>query len=253
MIKGLYAAASAMIAGVNRQKILAHNAANMDTPGFKQILSSLQDFTSTPVMYPPGDGDGVSPVSYLGDLGLGVASAPETTDYEGGPLNMTEHPFDLAISGPGFFHVRTPNGDRYTRDGRFQRDAQGQLLTQDGFAVLDKQGNPLTIPEGDFAVRPDGTISVNGQAAGQLGLAAFNDPRTELTRDDTNTFAAQGAPTSQTVGEVQQGYLEASNVNASQLMTQMISVARSYEAAQQMVQNQDELLGRTISTLGRLG
>jgi flagellar basal-body rod protein FlgF len=252
MIKGLYAAASAMLAGVTRQKNLAHNAANMDTPGFKQTLSSLAEFMKTSVIYPPGNITNAPQQTYLGDIGLGVMNSPLTTDYSEGPLNQTSNPYDLSITGPGFFRIRTPDGERITRDGRFLRDSSGQLETLDGNLILNKAGQPIKLPEGDFSVGEDGTIAVNGATIGQIGLVAFKNPQTELVMDKNNLFQATGNPTSQVVGRVEQGYLESSNVNSAQLMTQMISTARSYEAAQKMVQTQDDLLGQTISSLGRV-
>ena len=252
MIKGLYAAASAMLANLTRQGALAHNISNLDTPGFKQILVSLEDFTSTPVAYPPGSISAIPRQDWwVGSLGLGVESTPEETDHTAGGIKFTGQPFDLALQGAGFFRVQTPDGERYTRDGRFLRDAQGALVTVDGYKVLNDGSQPITLGEGSLLVAPDGTLTINGQAAGKLGIAYFNDPTAELQRDLPNTFRAAGAPTGQAQGAVQQGYLEMSNANPAQLMTQMVAVSRAYEAAQQMVQVQDELLGQSINTLGR--
>ena len=107
------------------------------------------------------------------------------------------------------------------------------------------------MPDGLVAITEDGSIYVDGQLSGQLAIDVFEDPDLELERDLPNTFVAAGPPTGTEVGRVQQFYLEMANVNPALLMTQMVDVARAYEAAQQMVQVQDELLGRTISTLGR--
>jgi flagellar basal-body rod protein FlgF len=253
MIKGLYAAASAMLAGVNQQSVLAHNVANMDTPGFKQILLSLDDFLITPVVQPPEGLAADNRQSLVGSLGLGVQTGPQTIDFSEGPLQSTGQPLDLAIQGAGFFSIQTPNGERYTRDGRFSVDAENHLVTVDGYYVLDDAGQQITLPEGgELAVSGDGTLFVDGTQVARLGLAAFNDPQTELTKDLPNMYAANGQPTGTELGTVAQGYLEAANVNPAQLMTQMVQVARQYEAAQQMVQNQDQLLGQTIATLGRL-
>ena len=251
MIKGLYSAASAMLAGVHRQQILSHNAANMETPGFKGIMTSLTDFMETPVSFPPG-GNKAAQASYVGDMGLGVESSPDMTDYSEAGFQNTGHSFDLAISGAGFFRVNTPNGERLTRDGRFSRDAQGGLVTVEGHQVLDNNGKPIKLADGDFTVNPDGSLMVNNQAAGQLGLAAFQNPATDLVRDENNTFIAAGKPSTQVQLSVQQGFLESSNVNPSELMTQMAMVVRSYEAAQKMVTTQDDLLGKAIASLGRL-
>ncbi|GAB4475396.1 MAG: flagellar basal-body rod protein FlgF [Anaerolineales bacterium] len=250
MIKGLYAAASAMLANLYRHGLLAHNIANVDTPGFKQVLTSLDDFKETSVIYPPGPTAGLADLRWVGDIGLGVQTSSEITDFLQGGLRNTGHPFDLAIQGEGFFRIQTPDGERYTRDGRFYRDVDGNLVTVDGYQVLDDGGQPINLPEGEFSVSPEGNLLVNGQIVATLGLAAFEDPSSELTRDGSNYFAAEGGPTSDAVGTVAQGYLEMSNANPAQLMTQMIAVARAYEAAQKMVQTQDELLGKAISSLG---
>ncbi|MCL4559596.1 MAG: flagellar hook-basal body protein [Chloroflexi bacterium] len=251
MIKGLYSAASAMVAGINLQQALAHNVANLETPGFKQILMTLEDFMQTPVTQPAGDGS-QSGVSYVGDLGLGVLTGPNINDFEQGGIETTGHPLDLAIEGPGFFRVQTAGGERYTRDGRFVRDAEGQLVTIDGYKVLGENGQPLQIPDGEILIGTDGAITANGEAAGKIGLAFFKDPGVELTREEDNTFSASGAPSGDASGTIQQGALEMSNANPTQLMTMLVEVARSYQAAQQMVQTQDSLLGQTIDTLGRI-
>lgn len=252
MIKGFYAAASAMLAGVYRQQTLAHNIANMDTPGFKQILTSLDDFKQTPVLAANGKLLGSRPL-YLGNLGLGVEGAPDTTDFGQGGILNTGHSLDLALEGDGFFRVKAPEGERYTRDGRFIRDAAGQLVTVTGFQVLDEGGQPIELEDGEVRIDPDGAIWVNGSETGRLSLAVFKEPLTELVREGDNTFSAAGGPAGEFTGAVRQGALEASNANATYLMTQLVEVLRTYQAAQQMVQNQDELLGRTIASLGRIG
>lgn len=258
MIKGLYSAASAMLAGLTQQKLISHNLANVDTPGFRQILTSLDDFTDTSVNTIPGVTFGSGPKRYLGQLGLGTDTIPEVTDYSEGALRQTGYPLDAALQGNGFFHIRTPNGDRYTRDGRFQRDTAGNLVTSEGFSVLDNAGNPITLAEGEVTIDGRGFISVAGRQTAQLGLAAFNDPTTELARDpDTGSAfiavgAAAGGPTGTVAGSVEQGYVENSNVNTAQMMTQMVTVNRAYEAAQRMVTVQDSLLGEAINQVGRL-
>lgn len=251
MIKGLYSAASAMIANMVRQNTLAHNAANVDTPGFKQIMVTLDDYVDVPVIFPMGTSLPAGLLNSVGDLGLGVENSDEVTDFTYGSLKFTGQPLDVAIHGLGFFRVDTPEGIRYTRDGRFLRDPDGQLVTVDGYQVLDAADNPITIPDGLVAITEDGSIYVDGQLSGQIAIDSFEDPDAELLRDLPNTFEAAGPPTGTETGRVQQFYLEMANVNPALLMTQMVDVARAYEAAQQMVTVQDELLGRTISTLGR--
>lgn len=250
MIKGLYAAASAMITGVYRQQAVAHDIANLDTPGFKQILTSLVDFDNTSAYTQPKQNSNDSTV-YLGELGLGVMAAEETTDFTQGTLKLTDSPLDFAVEGPGFFRIRTPDGERFTRDGRFSRDATGQLVTVDGNLVLSSAGQPIKLPEGDVAVSLNGSITVNGVASGTIGLAFFEDTST-LIRQDQNTFSSTATPATTGGGSILQSTLEQSNVDSAKLMAQMIEISRSYQAAQTMVQNQDELLGKAISTLGRI-
>lgn len=252
MIKGLYAAASAMLAGVNRQKAIAHDVANLETPGFKQVLTSLEDFMNTKVNI-VNPNDPARLVHQMGDLGLGVESVPDTTDYEQGALMDTGNPLDAAIDGAGFFRIKTAAGERLTRDGRFVRDANGVLVTPQGYQVLSSTGAAITLPIGEVNIAADGTVSVDGATVAQLGINSYLDPRKELVRSDDNMFTAAGAATGTDKGRVVQAYLESSNGNASQLMTQLVEVTRSYEAAQQLVANNDELLGKSISTLGRIG
>lgn len=251
MIKGLYAAASSMVANLTRQSTLSHNIANMDTPGFKQIMVSMDDFMNTSVVLPQGSSHAASNSMYIGDLGLGTQTDVESTDFSQGGLRETGETLDFAVHGEGFFRVMTPDGERYTRDGRFSRDTDGNLVTVDGYKVLDDSGAEINIPLGTVSVASDGAIQVDGTDAGKIGIASFVDPEAELTRDVSNTFIADGAPTGEEIGSIQQGYLEMSNANSADLMTQMVAVSRAYEAAQSLVQTQDELLGKTISYLGK--
>ena len=253
MIKGLYAAASAMVMNTDRQQTLSHNIANLDTPGFKQVLTSVEDFMQTPLIYSPGNILEDSKLNYVGNIGLGTMSGPELTDFSQGGLQTTNNDYDLAVDGSGFFRIGTPDGERYTRDGRFIRNADNNLVTVDGYSVLDDNGQPITLPGGGFQVSSDGTISVNGVESGKLGLATFADPAAELQRAAGNLFSGPAASTGEGTPQVVQGALEASNANPTQLMTQLVEVARSYEAASKMVENQDEVLGKTISVLGRIG
>lgn len=251
MIKGFYSAVSGMVMNAARQRVLSHNIANMETPGFKQIFTSVSDFMQDQAVYANrlnGSTD------YVGTLGLGSQIGLEFVDFEQGALEETENPLDFAIQqGNGFFRVQTPDGERYTRDGRFLRDAENNLVTVEGFNVLDDAGNPIELPDGEVALASDGTISVNGEEVTQLGIGVFENPRDELQHTEGNLFSGPGESTSDDEPRVVQGYLETSNANPSQLMTQLVEVVRSYEAAQKLVQNQDELLGKAISSLGRIG
>jgi flagellar basal body rod protein FlgG len=243
MIKGLYTAASAMVAGLNKQALKAQNVANQTTPGFKQVFTVYQEYLQTKVKPPlPLDQQPV------GMLGLGVFTVPTMTKFGNGALQATEQPFDFAIQGDGFFRIKTPQGERYTRDGRFLRDANQSLVTIEGNQVLDRSGNPIQIPDGNLSVDEFGAMRIDNQTIGQLGIAEFNQPEIQLKKDGGNLYRALETPPQAVSNSfIYQGYLEMSNVN---VVDSVIS-ARTYEAAQRMVQIQDEVLGKTIGTLGK--
>jgi flagellar basal-body rod protein FlgF len=253
MIKGLYSAVSGMMMNAAKQQVLSQNIANLNTPGFKQILATAEGFMQSQDVYSPQDASEVSGLTLLGQMGLGSQISQEYIDFTQGALQGTGNSMDFALQGNGFFKIKTADGDRYTRDGRFLRDVNNNLVTVDGNKVLDKTGKEIKLPEGDITVAPDGTLSVNGTVATQLGIGVFTDPKTELQHTSGNLFSGPAASTSKEIPQVVQGFTEASNADPAQLMTQLVEVARSYEASQKLVQNQDELLGKAIASIGRLG
>ena len=249
MIKGLYIAASAMVTNIDRQSVLSHNLANINTPGFKQILLTTQEWDQTSVLHPPSE---VTDIQNLGLMGLGVTTSDEITDYTEGAFRSTGTTFDFAINGAGFFTYEDEEGGvHYTRDGRFSLDAEGNLVTIEGNFVLDSNGNRINLPDGNVLVSNKGLIKVEDVEIANFGIAVFEDPETQLVRDMQNGFTALEDPTGEFTGSVRQGFLEITNVDIAQITTQMVSVTRAYEAAQTLVQIQDELLAKTISSLGR--
>lgn len=252
MIKGLYAAASAMLVGMERQKTISHNLANLDTPGFKQIFSGQDDFLRAAAVQPHPTASFNQQLILVGDVGLGVENAEAYIDYSAGSMKFTGQPLDLAIHGEGFFRVQTPEGEQYTRDGRFILDSQRRLVTVDGYFVLDADGEPIELPSGTTAVMGDGSVIVEDELVAQIDLAVFANPEQDLQKGLPNCFTAVGQPVDEPAGSIEQGFLEMSNTNSAEMMTQMVMVSRSYEAAQRMVQVQDELLGQAINSLGRI-
>ena len=118
MIKGLYSAVSAMVMNAARQQVLSHNIANLQTPGFKQVLTTVEDFMQDQSVYTSENSLNQS-VDYIGTLGLGTQIGAEYIDFEQGALLDTGNPLDFALEGNGYFRVKTPDGNRYTRDGRY--------------------------------------------------------------------------------------------------------------------------------------
>jgi flagellar basal body rod protein FlgG len=251
MIKGFYSAASAMVTNMQRQMVLTQQIlTSMDE--FKTATVSRQNqFQSSPELPAALTSLGFNKVSRVGDLGLGVMSGDENSDFTEGAVQVSTRDLDVAALGNGFFRIQTSAGERYTKDGRFIKDATGVLKTIDGNNVLADGGGPITLPNGQISIATDGQISVDGVNVAKLGVAYFEKPETSLTRDGENTFTGTGAQTNSSKVTVRQYALESSNADLTQVMTQMIQTNRAYEAAQRLVQNQDSLLGQSISTLGK--
>lgn len=249
MIKGLYAAASGMIALERRQDIYANNISNSSTPGFRR---------HTPVQY------GFSEVFtntmrhgnfFLSSVGPGggvksVESFPSATS---GSLLMTGNPLNVALNGPGFMVVETERGERYTRNGNFVVDAQGDLATSSGEKVLGIGGQPIQVDGGTVVISNDGSITVAGAAAGQLRLIEFEEPE-RLMREGDSLYAAAdelvGASVAAENTLVQQAHVEQSNVEVTGEMMNLTLGMRAYEANQRVIQAIDESVGRLIDQVG---
>lgn len=248
MLKGIYASVSAMLAGINKQALKAHNTANLDTPGFKEVFTTMQEAGKTEVFQPTGSTIGPTYDS-IGHLGLGVMTTETRTKFGDGELQVTNQVLDFALQGKGFFRILTTEGERFTRDGRFSRDAEGTIVTVDGNKVLDSSGKPIKLVDGEPVIDSKGGIYINGQFIAQLGISEFTNPDSELQNEGGNLFLALGSTIQSTTNtSIHQGYLEKSNVNAVDLMIG----TKSYQAAHMMVQTQDELLGKSISILGKM-
>lgn len=249
MIRGLYTSAAGMLSNLFRHETIIHNLANLRTVGYKADRATVTDFPSLLLTRINGDDPGPE----IGRAGTGISLAALTTTFSEGPLKLTDHPFDFAIGGDGFFRIQTPDGVRYTRDGRFHRDVDGRFITAEGYPVLGANG-PITLPEGPLTATPNGQLFVNDTFVDQLSLARFDDPAAIVKAGETN-FASRGAePQLMAANEMQvhQGYLEESNVDASQAVTEMMSVLRAYQASQRLVQFQDQINGQAVTDLGRV-
>lgn len=248
MIRGVYAAASKMLAQVKRQTIIAHNLSNTTTVGFKQELFADTTFEEMLLARLEAAGD----ATQIGSLAAGVELQARAIDLSPGLIQETGGQLDLALSGPGFFQVQSPQGIRYTRDGRFTRDAQNQLTTLDGWSVIGARG-AIKLPPGEITVQEDGAIISAGQEVDRLVLAQFPEG-TQWERLGGNYLApmdgAVGVPAQG--AKVQQGFLEQSNVDVTSTMVTMMEALRSYEAAQRVLMLQDRALGQAVNEVGKL-
>lgn len=177
------------------------------------------------------------------------------TNFTQGSLSSTGNSTDLAISGDNyaFFTVEDKEGNQfYTRDGNFTIDKERFLVTTDGYKVLGSEGY-INLSDDEFAIDVSGNIAnITGETLGKVKITSFDNPET-LTKVGSNLMSADTDSVEKAFeGEVQQGYLEMSNVNTVNEMVNMISISRAYEANQKVLQAQDEMLGKAVSDVGRV-
>lgn len=238
MQDSLYVALSAQIAIEKRMNTIADNVANASTVGFRATGVKFQDMVS-------GTGDRAVSFSSPGDTFM---------SDEAGPLRETGNPFDFAIQGDAWFAIDTPAGTVMTRDGRFTLTQEGQMVSINGYSVLDAGGAPIVLDptEGAPKAGADGSLRQNGRLVGALGLYSF-DPGINFTRFGNSGIVPNGEPDPitdrQDVG-VAQGFLEDSNVNPMREMTRLITVQRAFENAAAMIRDSQSSVDDAIKTLG---
>jgi len=256
MIRGLYSAATGMIAQQFVQDSLANNLANANTVGFKQDVATFHALRAMALnRYQNDTGRGGAPV---GEMGLGAAFDRAVTDLSPGPIMHTGNSFDLALLGSGFFAVQTPQGERYTRAGQFHLEPAGKapdgkllvdLVDEKGRRVLGRKGPIRFTDPKQVSVDGRGNVSADGVLMDQLKIV--DAPASALTKEGNSLFSVRGA-TAASTATVRQGYLEQSNVSAIGSMVRMITVQRAYEAAQRAVTAQDDTLGKAVNEIGRI-
>jgi len=181
------------------------------------------------------------------------ASALNTAiDLRPGTLKSTAEPFDLAIEGQGFFVVSTEQGEALTRRGDFRQDAQGNLVTQAGHAVLGERG-VIKLGATAPSITPDGVIHAGDQVIDRLRIVDVDDTAALRSAGDGTFVLAAGSEARATAtSRIQQGFLETSNVQSTNEMMQLMETMRRFEAAQRFVRGYDEMVDKAISTLGKI-
>lgn len=255
MLKAMRTASSGMQSQQLKIDNIANNLANINTNGFKKSRIEFQD-----VLYQKYRQAGVA--SSVGSrvpnelaVGYGVKPVATTRQFSTGSLELTGNPLDLAIEGDGFFQIQNIDGSTvYSRDGSFKLTAEGQLVTSDGYFLQPE----ITIPTDtvSISIGVDGTIQVlqpgqdEATQIGQLELARFVNPA-GLSALGHNLYARTGAsgdpitdiPGSGGIGQVNQGYVETSNVSVVDEMVNMIVSQRAYEMNSKAIQTADEMSG----------
>lgn len=262
MLRSLYTAASGMMAQQFNVDTISNNLANADTTGFKKIRPEFQDLLYLNIQQPVASQQGGQNTAGAPSglfIGLGVRNSGSQTIFTQGNLTSTDNSLDVAISGPGFFTVSPDNSGStkfYTRDGSFKLDANSNLVTSDGYYVLDNNGTAIQISSSSssssgsitdtssITIGKDGTIGST-----KLGIAEFANPG-GLEHVGHNLYqetAVSGSPAAQQSGSttgytVEQDHLESSNVQAVEEMVNLITAQRAYELNSKAITASDQML-----------
>lgn len=221
---------------MREMRVIANNIANQATTGFRQEGVIFSEF--------------VRDVQGADSLSMARGNVRNTSMLQG-TIEQTGAPFDLAIEGDGFFLVETPAGQRLTRAGTFTPDANGDLVTMDGYRVLDAGGAPIFVPPNvKVAIGRDGTMSVDGNPIGQIGLWQPTDPL-QMRREDGVRFTSDGGVEPAPESRVLQGFIEHSNVDPLGQIARMIEVQRAYELGQKFLENEHERVRNLVQNITR--
>ncbi len=240
----LYQAAAAMDAQARWQELIADNLAAGAVPGYRKLEASFAEVAAaSPVM-----------VNNAASSRFYIPTVVASTSFQQGQLRPTGNSLDLALDGPGFFAVQLPNGETaYTRNGEFQLNATGQLVTAQGSPVLSDAGPVQLDPNNPapITISADGQISQGAEIKGRLKVVTFANPHA-LTPTANGYLLANGqlpAPAPPSTA-VRQGFLEAANTSPTTEMSSLITAMRLFEANQKVIQMQNDRMGQIISDLG---
>jgi flagellar basal-body rod protein FlgG len=231
MLNGLYSAASGMLAQQTRMDMLANDLANVDTTGYKQSRIGFRDLLYNHELGMP--------------VGAGSAVVNAGFDQASGAFQPTGQPLNVAIAGSGYFQIRRGDGTiALTRDGNFTADGNGEVVTQNGDHLVP----PIHIPKGTdpstISISTDGTVSAGQTAIGKITLVDVTNENGLLPLGN-NLYAPtanSGGLHAVTGSTIQQGYLEASNVDLGTTMVALIDAQRSYQMDSRAIQNQDQMM-----------
>ncbi len=232
-----YIALSRQMTLRRQMDVVANNMANLNTPAFKGQSMLFVEYLET--------SDSGEKMSFVQDIAL-------VRDLTEGQLMATENQLDVAIVGDGYFEIGTPVGARYTRNGVFQLNAEGELVTKSGAQVLGDGGNPINLPPNsrDVTITRDGTISTDQGPAGRLRVVRFENEQAMIKTAEGLYDAGTQDPRPAEEAEVLQGMIEGSNVQGIFELTKMIETVRSYSATGKMVNDEHERQRRAIQSLG---
>lgn len=239
MENSLYVGLSGQVALEAKMALIANNVANVATPGYRGQNAVFKEFISDQRRMKED-------VSLVYDIGQYEVTDP-------GPVKITGNALDVALVGPGFMGVQTPEGIQYTRAGNFGMNANGELVTARGYRVADQGGGTITIPPDakEISIDHKGVVSTDQGEVGTLMVAEFADYQ-QLEPAGNGLYNAQTPPITPAANtKVIQGKLEGSNVQAVVEMTRMIEVMREYQAAQRVMDTEHERQQKAIQRILR--
>jgi flagellar basal-body rod protein FlgG len=248
MTRGIYTIASGGVAAMARLDAAAQNLANVGTAGYKaeRVAFALRPLAAGPA--------GVDPV--LSRTAAQVQHAATVRDFSQGPVRTTGNPLDVAIAGSGFFAVQTARGERFTRQGNFQRDAEGFLATASGDRVMSDQQTDIRLGDGPVEIGQDGTVRAEGAVVARLRVVAFGD-RPGLVPEGRALFVpapgAVGRAFAAAETRLVPGALEGANVDAVRGLVDLVELTRGFESYMKALQRLDEVTARSIGDVGRVG
>lgn len=253
MIYGLYLSATGVVTNSYRQDVISNNLANAETVGFKRDLATFRErpYASRELVGPQARGG--DPIAEK--LPGGLLALPTRMDQTQGDLEPTDNPLDLAIRGDGYFAVTDGTKTSLTRDGRFAVNREGQLVmaTQPNQRVIGTDSRPIQVrPGAATTLTEDGTILQNQQPAGQVGLFSVADPN-RLSKAGTSLLDTKDQPLQQANALMRSGYVERSNVDPANELAELMDTQRQLEANANMIRAQDQILGRLVNEVGKIG
>ncbi|MEI6231515.1 MAG: flagellar hook basal-body protein [Planctomycetota bacterium] len=244
MTSGIYSLVSGMSARWQKQDSHSTNISGASAIGQKRLMTTFSSFQKALQ-------DAQQPSSGTSFQSPSVSAQTPAFDWSPGRMKLTGESLDVAIQGPGFFQVQTPNGTSLTRDGHFKLDSSNRLVTSQGHPVLGESG-PITFSSRDVNIKSDGTLTAKGQNAGRLKLVM--PERLNQLKSEDGTYFSSGAAklVRASSATLAPNYLEESNVDLPREMVGMIQNQRMSDMLSRAVQAQDESYGKAIQELGSI-
>lgn len=278
MFKGFYTVATGMVSQQRKTEIITNNMANANTPGFKADQSTIRSFPDMLLSavgntnIPTKNGFNFTETDPIGSLNTGVYLQETLGNYTQGSIYETSQKTDVALingempvdeqsgqTGTIFFRLEHPDGgEAYTRNGNFTLDGQGYLVNSQGLYVLSATGERIQLPSDDFTLSQNGDIYVEDAIVASLGVAFSGNPDVLekqdnglfRTVDDTELPSAYGQ--NNVTFSMQQSFLEGSNVDSAQSMTDLLTAYRAFEANQKVLQAYDKSMDKAVNEIGRV-